>query len=52
MSLPGTFKKLFAMAGGATATFLAVTYVSQLFRIKLKKISSDVMIIIESPSYT
>lgn len=34
MAMPRTFKKLFAVAGGATAAVLAVSYVSHLFQIK------------------
>ncbi|KAK6111023.1 ATP:guanido phosphotransferase C-terminal catalytic domain family protein [Brugia pahangi] len=45
MSLPGTFKKLFAVAGGATAAFLAVTYTGELYKMNYQIDETDVFAI-------
>uniref|UniRef100_A0A0R3S2X4 arginine kinase n=1 Tax=Elaeophora elaphi TaxID=1147741 RepID=A0A0R3S2X4_9BILA len=45
MSVPGTFKRLFAVAGGATATVLAVTYTGQLYKMNYQIDESDALAI-------
>ncbi|KAL3982632.1 ATP:guanido phosphotransferase C-terminal catalytic domain family protein [Acanthocheilonema viteae] len=45
MSVPGTFKTLFAVAGGATATVLAVTYTGQLYKMNYQINEADALTI-------
>ncbi|MCP9265765.1 Arginine kinase [Dirofilaria immitis] len=45
MSLPGTFKNLFAVAGGATAAVLAVTYTGELYKMNYQIDEADAFLI-------
>uniref|UniRef100_A0A8R1TUJ3 arginine kinase n=1 Tax=Onchocerca volvulus TaxID=6282 RepID=A0A8R1TUJ3_ONCVO len=45
MSLPGTFKKLFAVAGGATAAVLFVNYTGELYKMNYQVDEADVFAI-------
>ncbi|EJD74263.1 arginine kinase [Loa loa] len=45
MSVPGTFKKLFAVAGGATAAFLAVSYTGELYKMNYQIDEADALAI-------